>query len=38
VFVEEFVTRFREKVAFIDEDKVMYPEIEKAVQFLQKEL
>src|SRR3989339_681938 len=36
VFVEEFVTRFREKVAFIDEDKVMYPEIERLFSFCRK--
>ncbi len=34
-YISEFINQFRKKVAFIDQDKVMYPEIEKAVSFLQ---
>jgi histidine ammonia-lyase len=32
--LEEFITEFRKKVPFINEDKIMYMEIEKAVHFL----
>jgi histidine ammonia-lyase len=32
--LEEFITEFRKKVSFINEDKIMYMEIEKAVYFL----
>lgn len=34
VFIENFIESYREKVDFITEDKIMYPEIEKSVQFL----
>ena len=34
VFIEDFVSRYREKVAFIEEDKVMHYEIELSVEFL----
>jgi histidine ammonia-lyase len=33
-FIEEFLASYRKEVEFIHEDKVMYPEIEKSVQFL----
>lgn len=33
-FIEDFVQAYRKKVDFIEEDKLMYPEIEKSVQFL----
>jgi histidine ammonia-lyase len=33
-FIEDFVQAYRKKVDFIEEDKIMYPEIEKSVQFL----
>jgi histidine ammonia-lyase len=34
VFIEDLVKSFRETVPFINDDKVMYPEIEKSVQFI----
>src|SRR5450759_4951732 len=34
VMLEDEVKSFRETVAFIDDDKVMYPEIEKSINFL----
>jgi len=34
-YIAEFIGQFRESVAFIDQDKVMYQEIEKAVKFIQ---
>jgi len=34
IILEEVVKSFRESVAFIDDDKVMYPEIEKSINFL----
>jgi histidine ammonia-lyase len=33
-FIEEFLASYRKEVEFIHEDKVMYPEIEKSIQFL----
>lgn len=33
-FIEEFVAAYRTKVSFISEDIVMFPEIEKSIQFL----
>lgn len=33
-FIESFVQSYRKKVAFIEEDKLMYPEIERSVTFL----
>ena len=33
-FIEAFVAAYREKVKFIHQDIIMYPEIEKSVQFL----
>jgi histidine ammonia-lyase len=33
-FIEGFVAAYREKVKFIHQDIIMYPEIEKSVQFL----
>ncbi len=35
-FIADFISQFRLSVPFIDEDKVMYVEIENAVKFLQK--
>lgn len=32
--IEKLVADFRENVAFVDDDKVMYSEIEKAIQFV----
>jgi histidine ammonia-lyase len=34
-YIIDFINQFRERVAFIDQDKVMYQEIQKAVKFLQ---
>lgn len=34
-FIEEFVAAYRQTVAFVKEDVVMYPEIAKSVAFLQ---
>lgn len=34
-YIESFVKEFRKTVAFIEEDKVMYQEIDKAVKFIQ---
>jgi histidine ammonia-lyase len=34
-FLEGFVARYREKVAFVEDDKIMHDEIEKSIQFLQ---
>lgn len=33
-FIEEFIGAYRQSVAFITEDVIMYPEIAKSVQFL----
>lgn len=33
-YLESFVSKYRERVPFVDQDKMMYPEIEKSVQFL----
>lgn len=33
-FIEGFIAKYREKVAFIENDKVMHDEIEKTIQFL----
>ncbi len=35
-FLEKIVSEFRKEVEFVDNDKVMYKEIEKAVQFIRK--
>ena len=32
--LEDVIRSFREKIPFINNDKVMYPEIEKSVKFL----
>ena len=34
-YVEDFVTQFRLSVPFVDDDKVMYKEMDEAVKFLQ---
>ena len=34
VFIEDFVKAYRENVAFVSQDKLMYPEIAKSVLFL----
>jgi histidine ammonia-lyase len=34
--LEKVVKQFRESVPFINDDKIMYPEIEKSIQFLRK--
>lgn len=33
-FIESFVAQYRQHVPFVHQDKMMYPEIEKSVQFL----
>ncbi len=33
-YIEDIVRSFREKVPFINDDKVMYPEIEKSIEFI----
>ncbi len=33
-FIEDFVKKYREKVDFIEEDKIMHDEMEKSIQFL----
>ena len=33
-FLEDFVKKFREKVAFVDDDKIMHDEIMKSIQFV----
>ena len=33
-FLEEFLTKYRERVLFIEEDKIMHDEIMKSIQFL----
>ncbi len=33
-FIEDFIAKYREKVAFIENDKVMHDEIEKSIKFL----
>lgn len=35
-YLKDFLHQYREKVSFVDEDKVMYSEIEKSVEFLKK--
>ncbi len=34
-YLEKFVSAYRERVSFVDEDKVMYHDIESSVKFLQ---
>lgn len=33
--LEKLLTAFRKEVSFIDEDKIMYPEIERSIKFVQ---
>jgi len=33
-FIEEFVSKYREKVAFVNEDKIMHNEIIKSIEFI----
>ncbi|PLX07128.1 MAG: histidine ammonia-lyase [Marinilabiliales bacterium] len=33
-FVEDFISKYRDKVAFIENDKIMHDEIEKTIKFL----
>ncbi len=33
-YLQKFISEYRQTVSFIDEDKVMYPEIEKSVEFI----
>jgi histidine ammonia-lyase len=33
-YIEEFIDSYRSEVSFIDEDKIMYKEIDKTIQFL----
>ena len=33
-FMEEFMKAYREKVSFVEDDKVMYQDIEQSVKFL----
>jgi histidine ammonia-lyase len=33
-FLEDFMGRYRKKVKFIEEDKVMYEDIESSIYFL----
>ncbi len=33
-FIEEFVKKYRDKVAFVEEDKIMHDEMERSIQFL----
>ena len=35
VFIEEFIEEFRKHVSFIENDKIMYKEIQKSVEFIQ---
>ncbi len=35
VYLEKFLTDYREYVSFVDDDKVMYRDIEASVRFLQ---
>ena len=35
ILLEEVVKSFRKTVTFIEDDKIMYPEIEKSIHFLQ---
>lgn len=34
-FIETFVAKYREEVAFIEDDKIMAPEIAKSVRFIE---
>jgi histidine ammonia-lyase len=34
-YLEDFVKKYRERVSFITEDKIMHDEIEKSIAFLQ---
>ena len=34
-YLEKFLEAYREKVSFVKDDKVMYPDIEASVKFLQ---
>ena len=33
-FIEDIVKKFREKVDFLDKDRVLYTDIEKSIEFL----
>jgi histidine ammonia-lyase len=34
-FIEEFVAKYREQVAFVEDDKIMQPEIARSVRFIE---
>ena len=34
-FIEDFISEYRKIVDFIEDDKIMYTEIEKGIKFLQ---
>ncbi len=36
-FLEEFIARYRKRVKFVDNDRILYPDINKTVRFLREE-
>jgi len=34
-FIEDFIARYRQKVDFVENDRILYPDIQKSIQFLQ---
>jgi histidine ammonia-lyase len=34
-YLEDFVSRYRQKVKFVDEDRILYPDIVESIRFLQ---
>ena len=34
-FIENFIDTYRQKVAFLNKDRLLYPDIQKSVDFIQ---
>ena len=34
-YIEDFIARYRERVKFVDDDRILYPDINETVRFLQ---
>ena len=34
-YLENFISQYRERVQFVDEDRILYPDLDESVKFLQ---
>jgi histidine ammonia-lyase len=34
-FIEDFIARYRQRVDFVENDRILYPDINKSITFLQ---